>query len=44
LLLDRLKEEPGDLAGATTETIRFVTGVCSQLSVRANLNLAVTDG
>jgi hypothetical protein len=44
LLLDRLKKEPGDLAGATIETISLVTGVCGKLGVRANLNLAVTDG
>jgi hypothetical protein len=44
LLLDRLKKEPGDLAGATIETIRLVTGVCGKLGVRATLNLTVTDG
>jgi glutamine amidotransferase len=44
LLLDRLKEEPGDLAGATTEAIRLVTVVCGKLGVRATLNLAATDG
>jgi glutamine amidotransferase len=44
LLLDRLQEEPGDLTGATTETIRLITRVCGKLGVRATLNLAVTDG
>jgi predicted glutamine amidotransferase len=44
LLLDRLKEEPGDLVEATTETIRLVTRVCGKLGAWATLNLAVTDG
>ena len=43
LLLDRLKEEPGDLVEATTETIRLITRVCGKLGARATLNLAVTD-
>ena len=43
-LLDRLSEAPGDLAGATTETVRHVSTVCGRLNVRATLNLAVTDG
>ena len=43
-LLDRLREDPADLAGATGETIRHVTQVCGKLGVRASLNLAVSDG
>jgi glutamine amidotransferase len=43
-LLDLLKENPADLAGAARETIRDVTGVCDGLGVEAALNLAVTDG
>ena len=43
-LLDRLRENSGDLGGATTETIRHVSGICAKLGVRATLNLAVTDG
>lgn len=43
-LLDRLKEYSGDLGGATTETIRHVSGICAKFGVRATLNLAVTDG
>ncbi len=43
-LLDRLKEEPGDLAGATVETVRHVAGVCGEIGVKATLNLAVTSG
>lgn len=43
-LLDVLREDPADLAGATRETIRHVTEVCGRLAVRATLNLAVTDG
>ena len=43
-LLDLLKGDPTDLAGAAKETIRLVTEVCDGLSVRAALNLAVTDG
>jgi glutamine amidotransferase len=44
VLLDRLRENPGDLTRATVETIRLVAGVCGKLGVRATLNLAVTDG
>ena len=44
MLLDRLKEEPGDLVEATTETIRLITRVCGKLGVRATLNLAMPDG
>jgi len=44
VLLDLLKGDPTDLAGATTGTIRHVTEVCGRLGVRATLNLAVTDG
>jgi len=44
-LLDLLKENPAaDLAGAASETIRHVTGVCDGLGAEAALNLAVTDG
>jgi glutamine amidotransferase len=43
-LLDRLREGPTDLTGATAETIQDVTRVCGELGVRATLNLAVTDG
>ena len=43
-LLDRLREAPGDLAGATAETVGHVSRVCGKLGVRATLNLAVTDG
>jgi gamma-glutamyl hercynylcysteine S-oxide hydrolase len=43
-LLDRLRDDPGDLAAATTETVRHVSGVCGKLGVRVTLNLAVTDG
>jgi gamma-glutamyl hercynylcysteine S-oxide hydrolase len=43
-LLDLLREDPADLAGAARETIRHVTEVCDGLDVKATLNLAVTDG
>ena len=43
-LLDRLREAPGDLAGATAATVRHVSTVCGKLGIRATLNLAVTDG
>ena len=43
-LLDRLREAPGNLAGATAETVRHVSTVCGKLGIRATLNLAVTDG
>jgi gamma-glutamyl hercynylcysteine S-oxide hydrolase len=43
-ILDLLKENPADLAGAARETIYHVTGVCDGLGVKAALNLAVTDG
>ena len=43
-LLDRLREAPGDLAGATAATVRHVCMVCGKLSIRATLNLGVTDG
>src|SRR5215204_3903329 len=43
-LLDLLREDPTDLAGATAKTIRHVTEVCDRLAVKATLNLAVTDG
>jgi glutamine amidotransferase len=44
ILLDRLREAPGDLEGALAETIRHVSGTCARLGVEATLNLAVTDG
>ena len=44
VLLDRLREAPGDLIGATAETVRHVSTVCGGLGIRATLNLAVTDG
>jgi gamma-glutamyl hercynylcysteine S-oxide hydrolase len=43
-LLDLLRDDPADLAGALRKTIRLVTEVCDRLSVGATLNLAVTDG
>jgi glutamine amidotransferase len=43
-LLDRLREVPGDLAGATAETVQHVSAVCDRLGIRAMLNLGVTDG
>lgn len=43
-LLDRLREDPADLAGATEETVRHVAEVCGGLAVKATLNLGVTDG
>ncbi len=43
-LLDLLRDNPADLAGAAEETIRYVTEVCDKLGVKAALNLAVTDG
>jgi gamma-glutamyl hercynylcysteine S-oxide hydrolase len=44
VLLDRLRENPGDLTRATVGTIRLVAEVCGKLGARATLNLAVTDG
>jgi gamma-glutamyl hercynylcysteine S-oxide hydrolase len=43
-LLDLLRDDPTDLAGAARETIRHVSRVCDGLGVEATLNLAVTDG
>jgi hypothetical protein len=43
-LLDLLRDDPADLAGAMGETIRLVTEVCGGLGIEATLNLAVTDG
>ncbi len=43
-LLDRLRETPEDLAGATAATVGHVSTVCGKLGIRATLNLAVTDG
>ena len=43
-LLDLLRQDPADLAGAARETIRHVREVCDGLGVEATLNLAVTDG
>ena len=44
LLLDRLREDPKDLAGATVGTISYVHRICAGLGVRATLNVGVTDG
>ena len=44
VLLDLLRDDPADLAGATRETIRHVTEVCDRLDTEATLNLAATDG
>jgi glutamine amidotransferase len=44
VLLDRLRGSSGDLARALAEGVRHVDEVCAKLSVRATLNLAVTDG
>ncbi len=44
LLLDRLKKDPGDLAGVVVETLRYVSGICAALGIRATLNVGVTDG
>jgi glutamine amidotransferase len=43
-LMDLLREDPADLAGAARETIRRVTEVCDGLEIEASLNLAATDG
>ena len=43
-LLDRLREDPTNLRGATEQTVQLVTRVCADLGVKATLNLAVTDG
>jgi glutamine amidotransferase len=43
-LLDLLRDDPADLAGAARETIRHVTEVCDGLEIEASLNLAATDG
>jgi glutamine amidotransferase len=43
-LLDRLRENSGDLVEATVETVRHVFRVCAKCGVRATLNLGVTDG
>jgi glutamine amidotransferase len=43
-LLDLLRDDPADLAGAVTSTIQLVTEVCGELGIEATLNLAVTDG
>ena len=43
-LLDLLREDPSDLAGAVRGTIHLVTQVCGGLGIEATLNLAVTDG
>jgi gamma-glutamyl hercynylcysteine S-oxide hydrolase len=50
LLLDRLREvkaRPGDadaLAEVTTDTLRYVSSVCTKLGIPATLNIGVTDG
>ena len=43
-MLDLLREDPRDLAGAAQRTVRHVSGVCAGLAIRATLNLALTDG
>jgi glutamine amidotransferase len=43
-LLDLLRRDPDDLAGATRGTIRHLTEACDGLGVEATLNLGVTDG
>lgn len=43
-LLDLLRDDPANLAGAVRETIHLVTEVCGGLGIEATLNLAVTDG
>jgi gamma-glutamyl hercynylcysteine S-oxide hydrolase len=43
-LLDLLRDDSADLAGAARKTIRHVTEVCERLDVEVGLNLAVTDG
>lgn len=43
-LLDRLRENGGNLADALSGTIRHVSGVCAVLGVKATLNLGVADG
>ena len=43
-LLDLLRDDPSDLAGALRGTTRLVTEVCSGLGIEATLNLAATDG
>ena len=43
-MLDLLRGDPQDLAGAAERTIRHVSGVCGELGVRATLNLALADG
>jgi gamma-glutamyl hercynylcysteine S-oxide hydrolase len=44
VLLDRLREDPGNLGGALVGTVRYVSGICAGLGVRATLNFGVTDG
>lgn len=44
VLLDHLREDPGDLAGAIVRTLQYVSELCAELGVRATLNLSVTDG
>ncbi len=44
VLLDRLSEDPGDLPKALMATVHHVADVCEELSVKATLNLAATDG
>jgi hypothetical protein len=42
--LDLLGQDPADLAGAMSETIRHATEACDRLDVEATPNLALTDG
>jgi len=44
VLLDRLRKSSGDLAEASSETLRHVSAVCAKLGVRTTLNLGVADG
>ncbi len=44
VLLDHLRHDPRDLSGAVAETVRYVSGICTELGVRASLNIGVTDG
>jgi glutamine amidotransferase len=44
VLVDHLREDPRDLTGALVGTLRYVSGICAGLGVRATLNVGVTDG
>jgi predicted glutamine amidotransferase len=43
-LLDRLRRSSGNLAEASSDTLRHASAVCAKLGVRATLNLGVADG